>query len=62
VTSFPCGGGFEYLHRSPASRKMPATIEGFLYCLVYNWATLFLGKNKYGDQALHVGGVSNLRL
>jgi hypothetical protein len=32
-------------------------------CLeVYNWATLFLGDiNKYGDLALQVGGVSNLR-
>jgi hypothetical protein len=26
----------------------------------YNWATLFLG-DKYGDLALQVGGVSNLR-
>jgi hypothetical protein len=27
----------------------------------YNWVTLLLGGCKYGDLALQVGGVSNLR-
>jgi hypothetical protein len=30
-----------------------------MYCVLgYNWATLFLG-DKYGNQALQVGGVSD---
>jgi hypothetical protein len=34
-----CGGGLEYLHRTPASRgdKREPSARG------YNWATLFLG-------------------
>jgi hypothetical protein len=27
----------------------------------YNWTTLFLGDNKYGDLAFQVGVVPNLR-
>jgi hypothetical protein len=26
---------------------------------MYNWSTVFLGRYKYGDLALQVGGVSN---
>jgi hypothetical protein len=35
----PCGGGLEYLHRIPASRKRR---QKGTQCPGYNWATLFL--------------------
>jgi hypothetical protein len=53
----PRGGGFEYLHRSAASRKRRRKgnpVPG------YNWVALFLVAYKYGDLAVQVGGVSNL--
>jgi hypothetical protein len=45
----PCGGGVEYLHRSPASRRRRRK------------GNPVPGGYKYGDLALHGGGVSNLR-
>jgi hypothetical protein len=52
----PCGGGLEYLHRCPASRKrrhkgnpVPGGITG----------PPCPGGYKYGNLALQVGGVSN---
>jgi hypothetical protein len=47
----PCGGGLEYLHPSPESRKRRqkgTPVPGGK-----------LGGYKYGDLALQVGGVSN---
>jgi hypothetical protein len=37
----PCGGGFEYLHRSPVSRRRRR--KGNRVPVGYNWATLFMG-------------------
>jgi hypothetical protein len=52
----PCGGGLEYLHRSPASRKrrqegnlVPGAITG----PPYSWGY------KYGNLAFQVGGLSD---
>jgi hypothetical protein len=42
----PCGGGLEYLHRCPASRKRRQ--KGELSARWYNWATLFLGDINTG--------------
>jgi hypothetical protein len=49
----PCGGGSEYLHRSPcesleATKKEPST-RG------YNWATLFLGDINTGTWPSRLG-------
>jgi hypothetical protein len=41
VFIFICGGGLEYLHRSPASRRRRR--KGNLGVWGYNWATLSLG-------------------
>jgi hypothetical protein len=41
IAYIPCGGGLEYLHRSPASRKRQR--KGYPVPRGYNWATLFLG-------------------
>jgi hypothetical protein len=50
----PCGGGFEYLHRSPASRgrrrKGNPVLRGVTGPPVP-------GGYKYGDLALQVGGL-----
>jgi hypothetical protein len=43
---YPCGGGIEYLHRSPASRK--SRRKGIPVPGLYNWATLFLGDINTG--------------
>jgi hypothetical protein len=54
----PCGGGLEYLHRCPASRKRRQ--KGEPSARGYNWATLPCSWGyKYRDLALQVGGVSN---
>jgi hypothetical protein len=51
--SQPCGDGFEYIHRSPASRmrrrKGNPVPEG------YNWATLFLGDINTGTWSSRLG-------
>jgi hypothetical protein len=52
---FPCGGGIEYLHRSPASRKRRRKgnpVPGDL-------GNPVPGGYKYGDLALQVGGSLN---
>jgi hypothetical protein len=41
-----CGGGFEYLHRSPASRRRRR--KGKPSAWGYNWVTLFLGDVNMG--------------
>jgi hypothetical protein len=41
-----CGGGLEYLHRCPASRKRQQ--KGEPSARGYNWATLFLGDVNMG--------------
>jgi hypothetical protein len=46
----PCGGGLEYIHCSPASRKRR---QKGTQCHPVP------GGCKYGDLALQVGGVSN---
>jgi hypothetical protein len=58
ILAIPCGGGVEYLHRSPAIRRrrrkwnpVPEGITGPPCPWGY----------KYRDLALQVGGVSNLR-
>jgi hypothetical protein len=54
--SIPCGGGIEYLHRSPASRKRRQKgnpVPGGMGHPVP-------GGYKYGDMALQVGGVSRI--
>jgi hypothetical protein len=45
----PCGGGVEYLHYSPASRRRQQK------------GNPLPGGYKYGDLAIQVEGVSNLR-
>jgi hypothetical protein len=57
--TIPCGGGFEYLHRSPASRRrqpkgnpVPGGITGF---------HPVPGGYKHEDLALQVGRISNMR-
>jgi hypothetical protein len=55
----PCGGGAQYLHRNPASRRRRRKgnpVRGSI-----TGATLFLRVYMYGDLALQVGEVSNLR-
>jgi hypothetical protein len=49
----PCGGRFEYLHRSPATKKEQIA-RG------YNWTTLFLGDINTGPGSPGWGS-SNLR-
>jgi hypothetical protein len=56
VHASSCGGGLEYLHRSPASRKrrqkgnpVPGGITG----------PPCSGQYKYGDLALQVGRISD---
>jgi hypothetical protein len=44
-----CGAGFEYLHRSPESRRRRRK------------GNTVSGRYKNGDLILQVGGVSNLR-
>jgi hypothetical protein len=53
----PCGGGIEYLHRSPASRKRRR--KGTQCPEVYLGHPVPLGY-KYRDLALQVGGVSRI--
>jgi hypothetical protein len=53
----PCGGGIEYLHRSPASRK--SRRKGNPVPGVYLGHPV-LGGYKYGDLALQFGGVSRI--
>jgi hypothetical protein len=49
TVQLPCGGGFEYLHRSPASRRRRRK------------GNPVPGGYKYWDLALQVEGVSSLR-
>jgi hypothetical protein len=52
----PCGGGLEYLHRCPASRKRQQKgnpVPGGITGPPCSWGY------KYGNLALQVGGVSN---
>jgi hypothetical protein len=48
----PCGGGLEYLHRSPASRKRQ---QKGTQCRGFNWATLFLGDINTGTWPSKLG-------
>jgi hypothetical protein len=49
----PRGGGLDYLHRSPASRKMRPKKEPS--ARGYNWATLFLGDINTGTWPSRLG-------
>jgi hypothetical protein len=57
VLSIPCGGGVEYLHRSPATRRSREEnpVPGVITGPPCSWGY------KYGALALQVGGLSNLR-
>jgi hypothetical protein len=49
----PCGGGLEYLHHSPASRKRRQKREPS--ARGYSWATLFLGDINTGTWPSRLG-------
>jgi hypothetical protein len=53
--AIPCGGGIEYLHRSPASRDGKRTQCPGIYL-----GHPVPGGYKYGDLVLQVGGVSRI--
>jgi hypothetical protein len=58
LVSRPCGGGVEYFHRRPASRRRRQKrnpVDGGVT------GPSFSGGYKYGDLALQVGGVPNLK-
>jgi hypothetical protein len=56
---FQCGGGIEYLHRSPASRKRQRKGN---QCPGAYLGHPVLERYKYGDLALQVGGVSSIEI